>query len=428
MTKLLLTVVFCASNLWITAQNKLSMGADISMLPEYERVNTPYYNSSGTKIDVLNYMKNNAKMNSMRVRLFVSPKEKGSNKTGVCQDIDYVKKLGKRIKDAGMDFLLDFHYSDCWADPSYQDIPSTWYEGALSSTNPSDKSLEEKIYSYTKESLEALVEAGATPDFIQIGNEISYGMLWRGNNDKCYTSQNAESTQWKRLYAFLNSASKAVREVTPNAKIIIHIERSGDTNVAKEYYKRLESHNVDYDIMGLSYYPFYHGFLSALSTTLNGLATAVPNKKVHIVETSYYYQNYGSDYKYDTQKTWAATSAGQESYLSGLITELAKHKNVTGLYYWFPEENGNGGASWSASKVVLSNWLNRGLWDNSTHKALPGLLKMQDFLTSQSAVGIDDIADKKTSDSYVYDLTGRILNTKPQKGVYIHNRNKIIIK
>lgn len=428
MTKTLLILTFCATCLCTTAQNKINMGADISMLPEYERVNTPYYNSAGTKVDVLNYMKNNAKMNSMRVRLFVSPKERSTNKTGVCQDIEYVKKLGKRIKDAGMDFLLDFHYSDCWADPSYQDIPSSWYEDKLSATNPTDKSLEDKIYSYTKESLEALVAAGAAPDFIQIGNEISYGMLWRTNNDKCYTSQSAESTQWKRLYAFLNAAGKAVREITPKAKIIIHIERSGDANVSKEYFKRLENHNIDYDIIGLSYYPFYHGYLNSLSSTLNSLENIAPEKNVHIVETAYFYQNFTTDNKYDTQSTWAATSSGQESFITGLIAELAKHKNVTGLYYWFPEENGNGGATWSASKVVITNWLNRGLWDNSSHKALPALLKMQNFITSQTSVGIDYVDNHATEDRKIYDISGRVINAEPCSGIYIRSGKKYVVK
>ena len=417
MTRTILTGILCVMSLGMTAQNKISLGADISMLPEYERVNTPYYDNSGAKIDALTYMKDNAKMNSMRVRLFVSPTERGTSKTGVCQDLEYVKTLGKRIKDAGMDFLLDFHYSDSWADPSFQEIPDSW--------RPSSLTLQEIVYSYTKESLEALVSAGATPDFVQIGNEVSYGMLWGSDNDKCYTSQSAESTQWQRFYTLLSAASRAVREVTPNAKIIIHTERSGEANTSKEFYSRLNAHNVDYDIIGLSYYPFYHNSLSYLSSTLSSLETALPGKEVHIVETAYFYQYFATDAKYNTQATWAATPTGQSAFISDLITELGKHSNVTGLYYWFPEENGNGGATWSASNVVITSWLNRGLWDNSSHKALPALLKLQDFLTSKEALSIDDIR-KDERHKGIYSITGQKLDEEPSKGLFIKDGNKMV--
>ncbi|MBR6196278.1 MAG: glycosyl hydrolase 53 family protein [Bacteroidaceae bacterium] len=415
--KHILTYILCAMSLGMTAQNKISLGADISMLPEYERVNTPYYDNSGTKIDAFTYMKDEAKMNSMRVRLFVTPTERGTTRTGVCQDLEYVKTLGKRIKDAGMDFLLDFHYSDSWADPSYQDYPKSW-----SSINQPTTDI---IYNYTKECLEALVSGGATPDFVQIGNEISYGMLWQSDNDKCYTNQSAESTQWKRFYSLLSSAAKAVREVTPNAKIIVHTERSGEANTTKEIYSRLNAHDVDYDIIGLSYYPFYHNTLSHLGSTLSTLATAFPDKEVHIVETAYFYQYFASDAKYDTQTTWAATPTGQSAFISDLVTELGKHSNVTGLYYWFPEENGNGGATWSASNVVITSWLNRGLWDNSSHKAQPALLKLQDFLSTKEAASIDGIK-KDEHPRCIYSITGQQLEEEPSKGLFIKDGKKMI--
>ena len=414
MTRTILTGILCVMSLGMTAQNKISLGADISMLPEYERVNTPYYDNSGTKIDAFTYMKDEAKMNSMRVRLFVSPN--GATGSGVCQDLEYVKKLGKRIKDAGMDFLLDFHYSDSWADPANQSIPKSWL--------PSSHSLTEIIYTYTKESLEALVSAGATPDFVQIGNEVSYGMLWGSDNDKCYTSQSAEGTQWKRFYSLLSSAAKAVREVTPNAKIIIHTERSGEANTTKEIYSRLNAHNVDYDIIGLSYYPFFHNYINYLSSTLSTIETAFPDKDIQIVETAYYYQYFASDSKYNTQSKWAASPTGQEAFVSDLITELNNHPKVTGLYYWFPEENGNGGATWSASNVVLTSWLNRGLWDNTSHKALPTLLKLKDFLTAKEALSIDDIK-KDERPTNLFSITGQKISSIPSHGIFISNGKKI---
>ena len=103
------------------------VGGDISLLPSYEQYNTPYYDRDGKTIsDVVTYVKESCGWNAIRVRIFVDPKERTSSKSGVVQDLAYVKKLGKRVKDASMKLMVDFHYSDCWADPSYQDIPSRW--------------------------------------------------------------------------------------------------------------------------------------------------------------------------------------------------------------------------------------------------------------------------------------------------------------
>ena len=150
-----------------------------------------------------------------------------------------------------------------------------------------------------------------------------------------------------------------------------------------------------------------------------------PDKDIQIVETAYYYQYFASDSKYNTQSKWAASPTGQEAFISDLITELNNHPKVTGLYYWFPEENGNGGATWSASNVVLTSWLNRGLWDNTSHKALPALLKLQDFLTSKEALSIDDIR-KDERHQGIYSVTGQKLDEEPSKGLFIKDGKKMV--
>ena len=198
------------------------------------------------------------------------------------QDLDYVTQLGKRIKDKGMDFMLSIHYSDTWADPSHQDIPKSWTK------NTATDALKDSVYNYTLRCLTHLKDNGATPDFVQIGNEVSYGMLWRNNNDRCYS--NASNSTWKRFTDFLSAGAKAVREATPNAKIILHIERSGDPSASTSFFTKMKANNVDYDIIGLSYYPFWHKSLATLSNTLNDLATSFPDKPVQIVETAYYYK------------------------------------------------------------------------------------------------------------------------------------------
>lgn len=420
--KKLLFISFAALMSWpVMAQQTFNLGGDISMLPQYESVNTPYYNASGGRIsDVLDFMQNTCKMNSMRVRLFVDP-DPAIAKTGVAQDLEYVKNLGKRIKDKGMDFLLDFQYSDNWADPSNQAIPASWKK------NVTNAALQDSLYSYTKRCLEYLAANGAQPDFVQIGNEISYGMLWRNSSDRCYSTASADT--WNRFTDFLSSAAKAVREATPDAKIIIHIERAGMTDVAVTFFNKMKSAAVDYDIIGLSYYPFWHGDLKQLSKTLTTLAARFPERQVQIVETAYYYgyfPDWDSSYT-NTTGTWPATPEGQGAFVAELCAELVKHDNVTGLYYWFPEENGNGGAYWSEANTVLTTWINRGFWDNNTHRLNTGILKMQDFLTGKIAAGIDGVEDDTENlgkDAIIYNLNGQRVNAMTAPGIYIQGGKK----
>ena len=352
------------------------VGGDISLLQSYEDKGVAYYDDKGGKIsDVLKYLKSDAVgWNAQRVRLFVNPVRKdpdGNADPQVCQDLDYVVRLCKRIKAEGFALLLDFHYSDTWADPSNQWIPQEW-------ASLNDSQLQTKVYEYTKACLQRLKNEGVTPDFIQPGNEISYGMLWSATVDRksqtyrCFT--NSPEANWTRFKALLTQATKACREVCPKAKIILHSERSGKADVLKDFCTRLSS--VDYDIIGLSYYPFWHNSLQTLSQTLSMLESNFPDKPVQIVETAYYYQ-WQPTVEYDFSSRWPISATGQAAYAKDLVTELKKHKNVTGLYWWFPEENGNGPDS-----SVLKNWVNRGLWDDNTHKALPGLFVLKDFISS----------------------------------------------
>ena len=199
MKKALLTLITLIAVTTVSAQKYV--GGDISLLTKYEANGAKYFDLNGNSItDLLTFLKNQG-LNSMRVRLFVDPNnatraEKGQ---GACQDIEFVKTLGKKIKDAGLSFMLDFHYSDTWADPSKQWTPKDW------ETMNNDQ-LYTKIYEYTKDCLNALKDAGAAPDFIQTGNEISYGMLYgkgiiiedvyEGNNR--YTTYKESDPSYKR--------------------------------------------------------------------------------------------------------------------------------------------------------------------------------------------------------------------------------------
>lgn len=411
-----LTIIAAIVTMAMHAQPQKDLGADLSLLPAYEAANTTYLTSAGTKIgDVLTYMRDKASLNSIRVRLHVNPDN--SNKDGVVQDLDYVTQLGKRIKDAGMAFMLDFHYSDTWADPSHQTIPASWSKGGISASAPSNAALNDTIYNYTKRCLQHLASNDAAPDYIQIGNEVSYGMLWRTDADKCY--MNSSSTAWNRFTALLKRASKAVREIIPEAKIVVHIERAGNWSQCNATLTKLR--NVDYDVIGLSYYPFWHGTIDNLGATLNNLGTNFPDKEVQIVETAYYYQHFPSasaGYD-DTTAKWPATPAGQQAFIDDLTAELNKHKNVTGLYYWCAEENGSG-----KSSTVITHWLNRGLWNANNGRVLPALFSLKNF-TNGTQTGIESTRPSEChAAACVYDTSGIRHKAPVAHGIYIQDGKK----
>ncbi len=426
MKKKILTIItgaLCLLCPTVAAQDDVCVGGDISVLQSYEDNNVAYYDEQGTRIEnVLQFLKSEAVgWNALRVRLFVDPQRKnpqGGTDAQVCQDLDYVVRLAKRIKSEGFKFMLDFHYSDTWADPANQWTPAAW-------ASLSDADLQQKVYDYTKECLETLVEADAVPDYIQTGNEISYGMLWgkygSSNLKKCYS--NSPAANWTRFVALLQQAVKACREVCPDAQVVIHTERSGDASALKFIFDKLA--DVDYDVIGLSYYPFWHGSLAKLSQSLNQLEAQYPSKKVQIVETAYYYQwqPAASSSFTDYSKTWPVSAEGQAAYIRDLIAELKQHANVNGLYWWFPEENGNG-----PNSKVLTDWVNRGLWDNTSHRAMKGIYELKAFLPSTT--GLENVTVTPVNrDQHWYTLQGIKLDSRPQRrGLYITGGRKVFVK
>lgn len=363
------------------------VGGDISMLTKYEAhqkkalqynvTNAHYYDINGQIIpDVIPWLKEQG-WNAARVRLFVNPanasaEDKGQ---GVIQNLDTVKVLGQRIKAAGMKFMLDFHYSDSWADPVKQFTPAEW-------AGLDDVALTQKIYEYTRDCLRALKAAGATPDYIQTGNEISYGMCWGPVGtpaDKLLKCYSGDETNWERFTNLLKAAGRACREECPRAKIILHTERVAKTSIMLNFYNQMRDKQVDYDIIGLSYYPYFHGALSVISNALNNVANNYPDKDIMIVETGYSYHYKVGDMDYSS--TWPLTYEGQRKFTADLIARIKPYRQVKGLFWWFPEANeyGLGGSLWNILHVN-DNWYNAGLWDHETGKATPALYELKNFV------------------------------------------------
>ena len=410
--KLLLVPTLLLSITTMYAQKYV--GGDISMLPKYEQQKATYLDKDGKAIaDVLTFLKEQG-WNTIRVRLFVDPSKSGDK--AVCQDLDYVKALGKRIKDAGLYFMLDFHYSDTWADPEHQTIPALFVSVNTPAYN--------YIYDYTKEALQALVAYGATPDLIQTGNEISFGMLWDGCKVSANDAWNAYlDTNWDHFATALKNASRACREVCPQAKIIIHTEQcANNPTLDVAFFKRIKQHEVDYDIIGTSYYPYFKGELSNLDKGLTQLETNFPEKQIQVVETGYPSKYKVKGTTFDYTKTYPYSHEGQRKYTADLITILKKHNQVNGLNWWYAEANAKG-----CTGDLKEGWYDASLFDNETGRALPALYELRNF--NDGASGIQSIQEISAEDDHWYTIDGRRLNSKPSKsGLYIHQQKKAIIR
>ncbi len=303
------------------AEDALLVGGDISALTVIEQAGG-VFRSEGTPGDAIRIMADHG-ANCFRLRLFVEP----TGKNGVVQDLPYTVALAKRIKQAGAKWLLDFHYSDTWADPAHQTKPKTW-------ENLDVAGLEEAVYRHTRNSLTELKRQDVLPEYVQIGNEIMPGILWP--EGKLYGIGEPDE-QWENFSRFLKAGARAVREVAPESRIVIHVHSGGDWPKTKWFFKRIEEHAVPYDIIGLSYYPWWHGTLDDLRENLNQ-CVATFKKDVFVVETAYPYRPLKRS-EGEKNMLWAQTPDGQKQFMQELITTVRKTPDNRGLgvLWWYPE-------------------------------------------------------------------------------------------
>ncbi|HEV7330490.1 MAG TPA: beta-galactosidase GalA [Flavisolibacter sp.] len=244
------------------------LGADISFLPQLEARGVKF-SDKGKEGDAIQILKNHG-FNYIRLRIFNDPaRDSGySPKRGFC-DLEHTKAMAKRVKAAGMKFLLDFHYSDTWADPGKQFKPAAW-------RGKSFPELKQAVYDYTKEVMQALKDQGTLPDMVQVGNEINHGMIWPegsiGNLDSLA----------QLIYAGING----VRVVAPATTIMLHVALGGQNDESRLFYDNMVERQVPFDVIGLSYYPKWHCTLEDLEYNAADLAKQY-DKDVIIVEYSH---------------------------------------------------------------------------------------------------------------------------------------------
>jgi arabinogalactan endo-1,4-beta-galactosidase len=230
------------------------LGADISFLPELESRGRKFY-EAGVEKDAIQILKDKG-FNYIRLRIFNNPADSGgySPHKGFC-DLEHTRQMALRIKKAGLKFLLDFHYSDTWADPGKQFKPAAWKGYDFTQ-------LSKAVHDFTKEVLVALQQQGTLPDMVQVGNEISHGMIW----------PDAAIKNLDTLASFLVSGIAAVKEVDPSIIIMLHIACGGQNQESRFFIDNMLKRNVEFDVIGESYYPQWHGTPEDLKNNLTDLA------------------------------------------------------------------------------------------------------------------------------------------------------------
>ncbi len=346
---LLSALLLALSSGFASAQTPFICGADLSSVQQIEDAGGIYRDANGSPVDVVVLLRDQG-VNTVRLRLWHAPPD-GYN------DLAHTLTMAARIKEAGLNFLLDFHYSDTWADPSQQTKPAHW-------ENLPFPALTDAVYRYTSEVLNALNEQDTPPDMVQIGNEITSGLLWE---DGHVDGEN----NWSQLVALLQAGARAVRESAPSAQIMLHIDSGANQPVTEWFFDHI-SDQVDFDIIGLSYYPWWQGTLAELASNLAFVAERY-GKPIILTEVAYPWTLEWSDNMHNPvgesrqlHDGYPATPAGQRDFLLQLTRLLAATPNElgSGFFYWEP-------AAISAPELE-SFWENVTQFDFEGH-ALPSL-------------------------------------------------------
>ncbi|MGG1313078.1 glycoside hydrolase family 53 protein [Cohnella laeviribosi] len=335
-------------------ENRLLIGMDISFADEIEAAGGAYY-ERGERRDIMAILQD-AGTDSIRLRIWNDPPG------GFC-NLERTLVMARRIKARGLHFLLDFHYSDGWADPGKQWKPKAWAGLDLDG-------LGREVFRYTSEVLSALAKQGTPPDMVQVGNEITNGLLWdEGRVDGEFDTDG----QREALASLLKAGVLAVRETAPQAEVMLHIDRGGDWPGTFKFFDRMRRSGVDFDVIGQSFYPWWHGTLDDLRGNLEQTAREF-GKPIYVAETAYPWtlrapEGDGLIVGREDQlhPGYPASVEGQSAYLRDLMAVIRGVPNGLGrgLYWWEP--------AWIPAKTSWSvghanNWSNLTLFDFAGRK------------------------------------------------------------
>ena len=346
-------------------------GMDLSTLLEMERCGAKYYDH-GTEKDILQIMKE-YNVDTIRLRLWNDPKSESGEPYGAGNnDLAETIAIGKKVTEAGLGVLLNFHYSDFWADPGKQIKPKAW-------TNYGVEELEKAVYDFTEESLTKVLESGVNVTLIQVGNELSNGLLW----------PEGQVPNYDNIAKFVSAGIRACRKVNPDIPIMIHLDNGGNNELYRRWFDNYIDRGADFDYIGLSYYPFWHGRLDQLENNMNDIAVRY-GKDLIIAEVSmgFTMEDY-KDYEKlsdEERKGYATrphvienidypmTIQGQTDFIKDLLGRLANvaGNHGAGFFWWEPAWIPVPGSGWAtpASLKYMNDpgpcgneWANQALFD-----------------------------------------------------------------
>ena len=365
---------------------KFVKGMDLSTLLELERCGAKYYDN-GEERDLLAIMKC-YDVDTIRIRLWNDPwSETGESYGAGENDLKTSLEIAKRVTAAGFGVLLNFHYSDFWADPGKQIKPKTWADYGV-------KELEQAVYDYTLESMQTFLDAGVNITMVQVGNELSNGLLW----------PEGKVPNYDNIATFVNAGIRAVRKADATIPVMIHLDNGGNNALYREWFDNFTKRGEDFEIIGLSYYPFWHGSLQMLNDNMNDIAERY-GKDLVIAEVSMGYTM--EDYKnyeklsdeerkgYATRPAlvekieYPMTKQGQYDFMEDFLNRISHIKGGKGkgFFYWEPAWIPVPGSGWAtpASLKYMNDpgpcgneWANQALFDYDGN-ALPTLSLIRDF-------------------------------------------------
>ncbi len=365
---------------------KFVKGMDLSTLLELERCGAKYYDN-GEERDLLAIMKS-YDVDTIRIRLWNDPwSETGESYGAGENDLKTSLEIAKRVTAAGFGVLLNFHYSDFWADPGKQIKPKAWADYGV-------KELEQAVYDYTLESMQTFLDAGVNITMVQVGNELSNGLLW----------PEGKVPNYDNIATFVNAGIRAVRKADAAIPVMIHLDNGGNNALYREWFDNFTKRGEDFEIIGLSYYPFWHGSLQMLNDNMNDIAERY-GKDLVIAEVSMGYTM--EDYKnyeklsdeerkgYATRPAlvekieYPMTKQGQYDFMEDFLNRISHIKGGKGkgFFYWEPAWIPVPGSGWAtpASLKYMNDpgpcgneWANQALFDYDGN-ALPPLSLIRDF-------------------------------------------------
>lgn len=365
---------------------KFVKGMDLSTLLELERCGAKYYDN-GEERDLLAIMKS-YDVDTIRIRLWNDPwSETGESYGAGENDLKTSLEIAKRVTAAGFGVLLNFHYSDFWADPGKQIKPKAWADYGV-------KELEQAVYDYTLESMRTFLDAGVNITMVQVGNELSNGLLW----------PEGKVPNYDNIATFVNAGIRAVRKADATIPVMIHLDNGGNNALYREWFDNFTKRGENFEIIGLSYYPFWHGSLQMLNDNMNDIAERY-GKDLVIAEVSMGYTM--EDYKnyeklsdeerkgYATRPAlvekieYPMTKQGQYDFMEDFLNRISHIKGGKGkgFFYWEPAWIPVPGSGWAtpASLKYMNDpgpcgneWANQALFDYDGN-ALPTLSLIRDF-------------------------------------------------